>query len=172
MSWGKVHIGRFCSIADGFSFVSGNHPVEYLTTHPFTYNNELFGHIEKYKDIDFKKEFIRKKVDSEYTLTIGNDVWIGQQATVLGNVKTIGNGAVIVAHSVVTKDVPPYAIIAGNPAKLIRYRFDDKTIEDLQCLQWWNLPLEAIKHLDFSNVPACIEELKKIPQHPADETST
>lgn len=160
--FGDIHIGRYCSIADGFVVISGNHPLDNLTTHPFIYNNQLFGHLKEYRDIDCKKT--HRKTPSEQQqepLRIGNDVWIGNRVTILGKVKSIGNGAVVGAGSVVTKDVPPYAIIAGNPAKIIRYRFDEDTIGALQKLQWWNLPLEKIRRLDFSNVKCCITDLQR-----------
>lgn len=158
--FGDIHIARYCSIADGFVVISGNHPLDNLTTHPFIHNNQLFGYLKEYRDIDCKKA--NKKTapgQPQKPLRIGNDVWIGNRVTILGKVSSIGNGAVIGAGSVVTKDVPPYAIVAGNPAKIIRYRFDEDTIGALQKLQWWNLPLEMVSHLDFSDAHKCIREL-------------
>ncbi|MBN2162006.1 MAG: CatB-related O-acetyltransferase [Pontiellaceae bacterium] len=156
--FGDVRIGRFCSIASGFTIIYGNHPLDYLTTHPFTYNNEIFGHSEEYRNIDFKNA--RPAPTPTEPLIIGNDVWIGHRATLLGRVRNIGNGAVVGAGAVVTRDIPPYAVVAGNPARIIKYRFDEETIRALDALKWWDFPLSRIKHLDFSNVKACITELK------------
>jgi len=161
--FGDIHIGRYCSIADGFVVISGNHPLDNLTTHPFIYNDQLFGHLKEFREIDYKKR--HKTTHPEpppKPLQIGNDVWIGNRVTILGKVRSIGNGAVVGAGSIVTKDVPPYAIVAGNPAQIIRYRFDEETVDTLQKLEWWNLPLPAIKHLNFINMSNCITELQKM----------
>lgn len=148
--FGDVHIGRYCSIANDFSIISGDHPLDYLSTHPFTYSNELFGDREEYKDIDFKKNKLAPQKSSP--LDIGNDVWIGSRAIILGKVRSIGNGAVIGAGAVVTRDVPAYAVVGGNPARILKYRFDEATIKALEELKWWNLPLHQIKHFDFSDI--------------------
>ena len=92
---------------------------------------------------------------------IGNDVWIGRNAVIKDGV-TVGDGAIIGTSAVVTKDVPPYAIVVGVPARIIRYRFSPEIIEALLELRWWDLPLEKIQHLPFNDVPRCVEELRKI----------
>ena len=91
-------------------------------------------------------------------LAIGNDVWVGQYAIILPSCKNIGDGAVIGAGAIVTKDVPPYAIVAGNPAKVLRYRFDEATIRKLEEICWWDWSLDEIKaHADvFQNVEALV----------------
>ena len=91
-----------------------------------------------------RAKFSQHKLEDLALTKIGNDVWIGRSAIVLSGT-SIGNGAVIGAGSVVTKDVPDYAIVAGNPAKLIRYRFDEQTIKELQSLKWWDWPDEKIE---------------------------
>ena len=156
--FGDIKIGRFCSIADGFVVISGDHPLDHLTTHPFIHSDQLFGYLDNYRDIPFKK---RGGVSSGPlpALEIGHDVWIGNRVSVLGKVRCIGNGAVVGAGSIVTKDIPPYAIVAGNPAKVIRYRFDEDAIRSLEESQWWNLPLGDLRRLDFSNVYACVQDL-------------
>jgi acetyltransferase-like isoleucine patch superfamily enzyme len=158
--FGDVRIGRFCSIASDFSIISGDHPLNYLSTHPFAYNNELFGDDPEYRNIDFKIN--RPMPNPSPPLEIGNDVWIGNRAIILGKVRSIGNGAVIGAGAVVTKDVPAYAVVGGNPARILKYRFDKATICKLEDLRWWELPLPQIKHLDFSNTADCISRLKEI----------
>lgn len=138
-----VLIGRYSSIAHRVKFIIGlNHDVGRVSTYPF---DEAFGvntH-EVHRVVPMKKQQI----------IIGNDVWIGADATILGGVK-IGNGAVIGAGAVVTKDVPPYAIVAGNPARIIRYRFDKDIIQWLQQLRWWNWPPEQIRQRqhDFNDI--------------------
>ena len=160
MAFGDVQIGRYCSIASGFAIISGDHPLSYLTTHPFTYSNELYGDAEEYRDIDFKKR--QQPAEPSEPLVIGHDVWIGHRVIILGKVHSIGNGAVIGAGAVVTRDVPPYAVVGGNPARILKYRFDESTIRKLEELKWWDLPLPQIKHLDFSDIGACIHELSRI----------
>ncbi|KPG71222.1 DapH/DapD/GlmU-related protein [Enterococcus sp. RIT-PI-f] len=136
------HIGRFVSIAAAVRIGPTNHPYERPSQHLFAYNGEGYGF--KPKDSDF---LAKRK---EKTTTIGNDVWIGHGAVVQAGV-TVGNGAVIASNAVVTKDVPPYAIVGGVPAKIIKYRFDPATIEALQAIAWWNWSREELetRYLDF-----------------------
>ena len=160
--FGDVRIGRYCSIASDFSIISGDHPLDYLSTHPFAYSNELFGDDPEYRNIDFK---INRPIPKPSApLEIGNDVWIGNRAIILGKVRSIGNGAVIGAGAVVTKDVPAYTVVGGNPARILKYRFDKATICKLEDLRWWELPLPQIKHLDFSDIHTCILQLTQIPK--------
>ena len=92
---------------------------------------------------------------------IGNDVWIGDNVFIKSGVK-IGDGAVVGAGAVVTKDVPPYAVVVGVPARVIKYRFDEKTIAELLELKWWDLDAQIVKSLPFRDVGLCIEKLKEI----------
>ncbi|MBZ6074773.1 CatB-related O-acetyltransferase [Microvirga puerhi] len=130
----KLTIGRYCSFADKVEILlGGNHRTDWTTTYPFSALRELWPtapHTEDYHT-------------SRGDVTIGNDVWLGSGAIILSGI-TIGHGAVIAAHAVVTKDVPPYAIVGGNPAKVIRYRFDEATIQGLLESAWWELPREKI----------------------------
>lgn len=131
-----AEIGKFCSIAANVRINALEHPVERLTTHKVSYRpNEYFRHIGL--DGDFRKRRQAKRV------VIGNDVWLGHGAVILPGV-TIGHGAAVGAGAVVTKDVPPYHIVAGVPAKVLRKRFDDKIIERLLALNWWDWPIERI----------------------------
>ena len=149
----KLKIGKFCSIACGakFLFTSANHTLNSLSTYPFP----IF-----FEEWNLDPKDISNAWDNKGDIIIGNDVWIGYEAVILSGV-TIGDGAIIAARAVVTKDVPPYTIVGGVPAKQIRKRFDDQTINKLQNLRWWEWDEEKIKR----NIPAIqsgnIEELTK-----------
>lgn len=134
-------VGKFCSIAGDVCLGMGTHPLEYISSSPIfisPYNGTGYKWIEESIEFD------------EYNLTtVGNDVWIGARAMIMGGVN-IGDGAVIAAGAIVTKDVPPYAIVGGVPAKIIRYRFDPETIKMLLEIKWWNMPQEKIrKHISL-----------------------
>ena len=128
-------IGKYCSISSNCVIGMGSHPLDFLSTSSlFTTRKNGLG--ISWSNKSFFDEY--KKV------TIGHDVWIGQRAIVMGGVR-IGNGAVVGAGAVVTKDVPPYAIVGGVPARIIRYRFPSEVIDALLKLQWWNLDESLIK---------------------------
>lgn len=136
LSWQNGHliIGKFCSIAKNVTILlDGHHNIKAVSTYPFVAG--MLGPEDQGKSVHNNAH--------KHSVTIGNDVWIGYGATILPGV-TIGNGAVIGAIAVVTKDVEPYAIVGGNPAELIRKRFDDATIRRLLALQWWDWPRERI----------------------------
>ncbi|AZO48219.1 MAG: CatB-related O-acetyltransferase [Mesorhizobium sp.] len=128
----SLRIGAFCSIANEALFMcSANHPTSFVSTYPF------------------KVRVTREEPDGSDLLTngpieIGNDVWVGRRAIVMPGVR-IGDGAVVGAGAIVTKDVAPYAIVAGNPARLIRYRFDAHQIESLLAIRWWDWSDEKIR---------------------------
>jgi len=138
--WGEgasLKIGQFCSIADNINiFLGGNHRIDWITTFPF-------GHI-------FQEELGGQDIighpATKGDVIIGNDVWIGSGATILSGIN-IGDGAVISANATVVKNVQPYQIVAGNPATLIRKRFDDEIIELLLMLRWWDLEILEIKKI-------------------------
>jgi virginiamycin A acetyltransferase len=129
-------IGKFCSIGPNFFCGWGSHPTHGISTSPVFYSEM---HIPT-----FCKE---SKIEEHAQITIGNDVFIGTNVTVLEGVM-IGDGAVIGAGSVVSKDIPPYAIAVGSPIQVIRYRFDEKQIEQLLRIQWWNFPEEQLRDLE------------------------
>ena len=131
----RLTIGRFCSIACGAKFLmtSANHAMKSLSTYVFPIFYEEWGHGMP----------VTEAWDRRGDIVIGNDVWIGYEAVILSGV-TIGHGAVIAARSVVTRDVPPYAIVGGVPARLIRRRFEPETIDALLELRWWDWPPEKL----------------------------
>lgn len=133
----KLKIGKFCSIACGtkFLFNCANHTLKSLSTYTFP----LF-----YEDWELDKADVTSAWDYKGDIVIGHDVWIGYEAVIMAGVH-IGNGAIIAARAVVTKDVPPYTIVGGTPAREIRKRFDGKVIEQLQLLQWWDWPMDRIR---------------------------
>ena len=156
---GDIKIGRFCSIANGFSYFNGDHDYQALTTHPFIYNNDMFGEFEDYRNIAFKKKSTQLNSILP-TLDVGSDVWIGSNVTVLKGCREIGDGAVVGACSVVTKDIPPYSIAVGNPAKVVKFRFDKDTITRLLNVKWWTFELRIIRDLDFSDIEKCLNLLE------------
>ena len=133
----KLKIGKFCSIACGakFLFTSANHTMRSLSTYPFPIFFEEWG---------LDAQDIRSAWDNKGDIVIGSDVWIGYEAVILSGV-TVGDGAIIGTRAVVTKDVPPYTVVGGVPAKPIRKRFDDAAIEKLESLRWWDWDYEKIK---------------------------
>lgn len=136
----KLKIGKFCSIATGAKFIfnGANHTLKSFSTYPFP----LFADEKQYNPD------IVESWDNKGDIVIGNDVWLGYDSIIMAGV-TIGDGAIIGTRALVTKDVEPYTIVGGIPAKTIRKRFDDETIEILQKIQWWDWNIEKIeKNLD------------------------
>lgn len=133
----RLRIGKFCSIACGakFLFNCANHSLRSLSTYTFP----LF-----YDEWELDKADVASAWDNKGDIVIGNDVWIGFEAVIMAGVH-IGNGAIIGARSVVTKDVAPYTIVGGVPARTIRKRFDDATISRLESLRWWDWSKERIR---------------------------
>lgn len=130
----KTEIGSFCSISDHVFIGGAEHPMNWISTSPVFQNVRHSGPSRRFAKFD---------LPSAKRTYIGNDVWIGHGVTIKQGV-TIGNGAVIGSNALVTKDVPPYAVVGGVPAKMIKYRFPQEVINRLQEIQWWNLPDEKI----------------------------
>ena len=142
--WKKIKIGDYCSFAKELSIYTANHPMGLFTTHPVAYDAN-YGAPNNDNDI----------VPNE--LLIGHGVWVGQRVLILPGCHVIGNGAIVGGGSVVTKDVPPYAIVAGNPAKVIRYRYDKVTIDKLEATKWWERNKEELIDL-ISSLNALVAE--------------
>ena len=123
--------GRYCSIARTARAFNRNHPLEFKSTHAFVFNPHL-GCCQS-----DPLEYIPLKV--------GSDVWIGHNAIVMPHVESIGHGAVIAAGAVINKNIPPYGVAVGNPARVVRYRFPDHVIKDLLASEWWERPMEDLK---------------------------
>ncbi|MBR5658494.1 MAG: CatB-related O-acetyltransferase [Lachnospiraceae bacterium] len=136
---GTVTIGRYCSFGPNVRYFGGNHPMQYATMTPYFYRKEWGYDV---KDIPRQE------------LTVGHDVWVGYGTIITSSCKSIGNGAVIGAGSIVTKDVPPYAIVMGVPARITGYRFPEETQKKLEESKWWDKePDELIKFYGIIDQP-------------------
>lgn len=142
----NVRLGSFCSVASYCAIGGGVHPLDMVSTSPVFYaGRNVFG-----------THFSEHPTELNRPVTIGNDVWIGEGVFICDGV-TVGDGAVIGAHSVVTHDIPPYAVVAGAPAKVIRMRFDERTVERLLKLRWWDLPDAELKR-----AAGCFDDVQKL----------
>ena len=143
-----THIGKFCSIGPQVQIVLGNHPMHMVSTHPVFYsNNKSF---QTFADQNYTEEYL--------SVEIGNDVWIGEGVLIPGGVK-IGDGAIIASRAVVTRDVEPYSIVAGIPARHIRFRFESDTIEKIKSSNWWDWDEKKLKNCfkDFHDPALFVE---------------
>lgn len=149
----RTNIGKFCSISRNVNCGLGSHPTNFISSSPIFFSpNSATG-------INWvTKEGIFDELPKP--TFIGNDVWIGMNVTIPGGV-SIGDGAIIAAHSVVTKNVPPYAIVGGVPAKIIKFRFSKDIISRLEELQWWNFPEKSLKH-NLSKFQKNIEKIEDL----------
>lgn len=148
----NCEIGQFCSISDEVVIGGAEHPIEWVSTSPVFQNVKHAGP---------KKRFSKHDFEGIARTHIGNDVWIGRKAIVKAGVN-IGDGAVVGSGAVVTKDVPPYAIVVGMPAKIIKYRFDENTIAKLLKTRWWDLSDEEIEKRanNITNVHLFLKEFE------------
>lgn len=163
----EVSIGRYCSIADNVRIFQSDHPFERFTTSSFIYSYPAYIHEQKH----IKGRKLERQTESRYGLyfqdynsvepvRIGNDVWIGSHVALKPGI-TIGDGACIGTGSIVTKDVPPYAIVAGVPAKVINYRFDERTVEKLLALRWHQYDFLDFKVKPDVGIDAFIDSLQE-----------
>lgn len=148
----KLIIGKFCSIACGAKFIfnSANHTLSSVSTYPFPIFFEEWG-------LNIKD--VAAAWDNKGDIIIGNDVWIGYEAVIMAGV-TVGDGAIIGTRAVVTKDVPPYTIVGGVPAKPIRKRFDNETLDELLRIRWWDWPEEKIARNIKAIQSGCLRQLQ------------
>lgn len=154
----ETTVGKFCSISHQVYIGPTAHSLHYLTTHSFI-SNEDNGTIDNVICVS-KENLVREEFENSKPVIIGNDVWIGLRAIIMPGVK-INDGAVVASGAIVTRDVPPYAIVAGIPARVIKYRFSQEIIQELLELRWWDFPKDFIITLPFSNVERCISLLKQ-----------
>ena len=153
----RAAIGAFCAVGARTAINPFNHPTGWLSIHEFQYHAKSYDWVPEWNE--FRR--LERTPDMFERTTIGNDVWMGHNVNVMGGV-TVGDGAIIAASAVVTKDVPPYAIVAGIPATVRRYRFDERTIERLLAVKWWEFDLLELSGLNFRNVSECLPRLEEI----------
>ncbi|WP_298236462.1 CatB-related O-acetyltransferase [uncultured Azohydromonas sp.] len=152
---GVKQIGRYCSFAPGVVAGDGPHPLDWLSTHPFQWGDTLVLP----RQVRLSTDFLAPNNQKD-RVVIGNDVWLGAGCIVLKGV-TVGDGAVVAAGAVVTKDVPPYAVVGGVPARIIKYRFPEPIIERLKKLAWWNYEAESLLGVPFDNIEKAMDEVEK-----------
>jgi acetyltransferase-like isoleucine patch superfamily enzyme len=150
-------IGSYCSIGARTSINPFNHPTDWLSIHEFQYHPKSYDWVEEYRE--FSR--LERSADMFRTATVGSDVWAGHHVNIMGGV-TVGDGAIIAAGSIVTKDVPPYAIVAGAPATIKRLRFPEATVERLLRLKWWELELCDLSGLPFRDIERCLDMIEAI----------
>lgn len=156
----STSIGRYCSFGENVQIGRQNHPINWLSTSPFLYRKTSFVTNAK-SNSSYNLDTHPKYTNSPTNLrrvNIGNDVWIGQSAIINCGVQ-VNTGAIIASGSVVTKDVPPYAIVGGNPAKVIKYRFSQDIIDILLKSEWWTYPPKILTQLDVNKPEDIIESL-------------
>lgn len=153
----RGEMGAYCAIGARTAINPFNHPLSWLAMHEFQYHPKAYDWVAEYKD------FVRleRTPDMFEFSRIGNDVWMGHNVNVLAGV-SVGDGAVIAAGAVVTKDVPPYAIVAGVPAKIRKFRFTDTIIERLLNVRWWDFELSELSGLNFRAIENCLPRLEEM----------
>jgi acetyltransferase-like isoleucine patch superfamily enzyme len=153
----RATMGAFCSVGARTAINPFNHPTNWLSIHEFQYHPNSYDWVDEYKTMDR----LTRTPDMFKKVTIGNDVWTGHNVNILGGV-TVGDGAVIAAGAVVTKDVPAYAIVAGVPATVKRLRFSEEIIARLLRSRWWDLELAELSGLPFNDIERCLDAIERV----------
>jgi acetyltransferase-like isoleucine patch superfamily enzyme len=157
-----IKIGRYCSLASGINFISYNHPWKCLSTSIFSHDSGTDLTVRAIKDfLPADKKFGFVANPQKNPVTIEHDVWVGQNSSLMAGIN-LGTGSIIAANSVVTKNVPPYAIVGGNPAQLIKFRFSDESIHQLLYSGWWEYNFTDFVDLDISNPQVFLDGFLKI----------
>jgi acetyltransferase-like isoleucine patch superfamily enzyme len=159
----ETTIGRYCSISWNTRILYNNHPLDRISTSSFSYDADciIFSQcLEDFSVTDFCYSApVELRPGRNASPVIENDVWIGQDVTLARGI-TLGNGCVVGAGSLVTKSVPPFAIVGGNPARIIRFRFDERTIEQLLRIRWWDYKFSDLVGMPLDNIPRFLNELE------------
>lgn len=142
--YSNTRFGKFCTIARNCEIGVAGHPTDWLSSHSFQY-----------------KYFTDCKFEPNLTTNIGNDVWIGSKVIVKSGV-TIADGAIVAAGSVVVKDIPPYAIVGGTPAKVIKYRFSSHIIQRLLKVKWWDIPISKLSEVRFDDIEDALSKIEEL----------
>lgn len=164
-SWAKlepnIRVGRYCSIAPIVTQYGLGHPTDWISSSPFSHNPQpLGGFADYFQDIGLSKFALHPFDQGSAPVEVGHDVWIGEGALMKPGV-TIGTGAIVAARAVITHDVPPYAIVGGMPARLIRYRFDEDVVDRLLKAQWWRFGPEILQPLDVRDPAAFLDRFEQ-----------
>ena len=153
-----TNIGRYCSIATSVRIMSPGHPIDRVTTSTWTYGENVKNIVKDIFGVEINQD---RSLEKNKETFIGNDVWIGECAVLKSGI-TIADGAIVAAQSVVTKDVPPYAIVAGNPARIVKYRFDTSMIERLKDSKWWCASPEVLASISMLDPDVFLSELNVV----------
>jgi acetyltransferase-like isoleucine patch superfamily enzyme len=153
----RSDVGSFCAFGARVAVNPFNHPTDWLSINEFQYRDDTFDWSAEYVAL----RRLKRGPEMFARCVIGNDVWLGHNVVVLAGVR-IGDGAVIGAGAVVTKDIPDYAVAVGNPAVVKHYRFPAETVARLQRVKWWDMPLPALSALPFHDIDRCLHHLEQM----------
>lgn len=153
----RATIGAFCSIGARTAINPFNHPTDWLSIHEFQYHPNSYDWVDEYRSMDR----LGRTPEMFKYITIGNDVWMGHNVNVMAGVN-VGDGVIVAAGAVVTKDVPPYAVVAGVPAAVRRFRFPDRIIERMLRSRWWELELSQLSGLPFRDAERCLDAIDRL----------
>jgi acetyltransferase-like isoleucine patch superfamily enzyme len=156
----RATVGRYCTIGARTSINPFNHPSSWLSVHEFQYHPQSFDWVPEWNEI----ERLPRTPDMYERVTIGSDVWTGHNVNIMPGVN-IGDGAIVAAGAVVTRDVPPFAVVAGVPATVMRLRFAEATVERLLQVRWWDLELKELSGLPFRDVERCLDIIEERRAH-------